>query len=269
VLSGSRSEDGIDGKLVKYEWDFDGDGVYDRATTASETRYAYASPGVRTVRLRDIRPRPPAGSPGVSIEGGRSATSSATVQLRLVWTPGATHALISNDGGFANAVRVPVTEFVPWTLDASGTGPLTKTVYVKFVQVDSNVGSGFQDDILLDRAAPATVLASTSGRATSVTLVSSGGNALLAGTRRLSIALRNGNDTAVVVSARLARGDRTLWRGGTTLPARGSRRLRITLSRTARVFLRHARTVRLSLTVRNADGTTRTVTKTLRVSRTR
>jgi len=43
----------FDGAIVSYEWDFDGDGVYDQSTTSpTVVSYAYAVPGTCTVTLR-------------------------------------------------------------------------------------------------------------------------------------------------------------------------------------------------------------------------
>ena len=41
-----------DGQIVKYEWDFNGDGVFDQTTTASTVSYTYAASGTKSVTVR-------------------------------------------------------------------------------------------------------------------------------------------------------------------------------------------------------------------------
>lgn len=52
--SGSFGADGIE--LATYEWDFEGDGSYDRTTTVPTTTYAYADDfdGLVTIRVTDV-----------------------------------------------------------------------------------------------------------------------------------------------------------------------------------------------------------------------
>ena len=44
----------------------------------------------------------------------------------------ATGLLISNDGGFAGALPMPIAKEVPWRLDSSGPERLPKTVYLRY-----------------------------------------------------------------------------------------------------------------------------------------
>lgn len=41
-----------DGSIVKYEWDFNGDGVFDQTTTAATVSYTYATSGTKSVTVR-------------------------------------------------------------------------------------------------------------------------------------------------------------------------------------------------------------------------
>ncbi len=43
---------GRDAELTRYEWDFDGDGTFDRSTTQSSVRHFFAEPGSYRVTLR-------------------------------------------------------------------------------------------------------------------------------------------------------------------------------------------------------------------------
>jgi len=40
------------GRIAAYEWDFDGDGIFDRSTTEPRTSYTYTTAGTKTVTLR-------------------------------------------------------------------------------------------------------------------------------------------------------------------------------------------------------------------------
>jgi PKD repeat protein len=41
-----------DGTIIKYEWDFDGDGVFDIETTEATTKYQYTTPGIYSMVLQ-------------------------------------------------------------------------------------------------------------------------------------------------------------------------------------------------------------------------
>jgi PKD repeat protein len=105
-LNGSASSP--NGAITKYEWDFDGDGVYDwSSTTAAATSYIYPTVGTykATLRVTDIlgltatasliiRPQPP-GSPTVSASASPNSGSSP---LAVNFTGSAT----SPNGGITN-----------------------------------------------------------------------------------------------------------------------------------------------------------------------
>jgi hypothetical protein len=152
--------------IAKYEWDVDGDGTFevDGGSTPTLTT-TYTTAGVRTVRVRvtsrdggtavseqplDVRPAPPAGAVGISVNSGAQFTKDPDVTLSVVWPPLSSTVTVSNDGGFAGASTFPLAASVPWTLASSGNERLPKTVYARFDQ--SSVT--FQDDIILDQVDP-------------------------------------------------------------------------------------------------------------------
>jgi PKD domain/Bacterial Ig-like domain len=162
--------DDSDGTVVRYEWDLDGDGSFERDTGAdSTTSTTYSTPRdfEVAVRVTDgvgltntstermfVRLRPPDGLPGVSINHGAQFTNDPQVKVDLVWTPFAKDLVISNDGGFRPALGFPVRNRIPWTLRSSGPERLPRTIYVRFTGGDDNGRQTYQDDIILDETAP-------------------------------------------------------------------------------------------------------------------
>ena len=150
--------------VARYEWDLDGDGDFETDTGTTPTvSHTFPDVGNATVRVRatgagtggqDVAVSDVAVGPvGVSVDAGARFTNDPRVTLSLVHPPGATQALISNDGGFAGARTVPVARTIDATLDATGAERLPKTVYVRFL----GPGTGpetYQDDIVLDQTAP-------------------------------------------------------------------------------------------------------------------
>jgi DNA-binding beta-propeller fold protein YncE len=154
------------GQIVSYEWDLDGDGVYELNTgTDPEARTVYREVGALNAGLRVTSDRggtaidrrnisvvvpPPAGPVGVSINNGDTFTRDPDVTVTLRWPRYASMLLISNDGGFVPSAELPVEAEIPWRLDPDGPQRQPKTIYVRF-------GYGpetYQDDIILDRNAP-------------------------------------------------------------------------------------------------------------------
>lgn len=164
------------GTITGYAWDLDGDGSFERDTGGSgSTSTTYAEVGSITASVRvttslgtsavtstslEIRPRPPAGELGVSINNGDTFTNDRNVEITAVWPTLASDMLVSNDGGFAQAAQRGVTETVPWTLQSSGPERLPKTVYVRFRGAPSGDAT-YQDDIILDETAPVVESASS------------------------------------------------------------------------------------------------------------
>jgi hypothetical protein len=70
--------------------------------------------------------------------------------LNVVWPAGAETMLVSNDGGFGSAQRLPVATSVSWTLNTTGSQLAPKTVYLRF---DGSTQT-FSDDIILDTVPP-------------------------------------------------------------------------------------------------------------------
>jgi hypothetical protein len=69
VFNASASRD-IDGRIAKYEWDLNGDGVYETRSTVIRTAgYRYAAPGIVTVKLR------------VTDDRGKTDTATKTVTV--------------------------------------------------------------------------------------------------------------------------------------------------------------------------------------------
>jgi hypothetical protein len=181
VLDASRSADANGGRIVRHEWDLDGDGAFERDTGASPvTTTAYPAPGevAPAVRVTDtvgltavataatsVRRAPPPGFPGVTINGGDRYTNDPDVTLDVVWLPFTTGFVVSNDGGFRSAVELPVAASLPWTLDDTGAEKLPRTIYLRFAGVDG-ARETYQDDIVLDQTAPLLLRAARTGRAT-------------------------------------------------------------------------------------------------------
>jgi hypothetical protein len=189
------SSTGGNGTITRYEWDLDGDGVYetDQATTASFVQAA-SSLGTFTVRVRVTNSLgavavsdpatlqvgecggpefwcakagavpPPAGPIGISINDGAIYTNSSKVTLHLTWPTCTTTALLANDGGFRPSTSVTPVEYTTWTLQSSGPERLPKTVYVRF-NVWPNTSQSFSDDIILDETPPVLASASMVGAA--------------------------------------------------------------------------------------------------------
>ena len=152
--------------VTRFQWDLDGDGQFDTdtgATPTADTSFQHA--GLYTLHVRvtarsgktataavveDVRPAPPAGPVGVSVNGGALYTNDPHVLIHTVWPEFASTVTLSNDGGFAHAENQAVAADIPWTLDSSGPERLPKTVYVRFDEGTQT----FQDDIILDEVPP-------------------------------------------------------------------------------------------------------------------
>jgi len=161
--------------VVRYEWDLDGDGSFERDGGSSATlTTSFAAAGERTVSVKvtapggktavasiniEARLAPPSGEPGVSINDAAQFTNDPNVLLWPVWPAGATAIRVSNDGGFRRAQTLSLGETVAWALDSSGEERLPKTVYVRFSGSGIDETRTYQDDIILDQTAPKIVSA--------------------------------------------------------------------------------------------------------------
>jgi uncharacterized delta-60 repeat protein len=158
--------------IVKYEWDLNGDGVFERDSGANALITAtWITRGFKTILLRitansgatsttsltlEIRSAPPEGDAGISINAGVPFTKSRRVAINVVWPAYATAMKISNDGGFAASTTrtFDLVETMSWDLDDSIQGAFSKIVYVRFLGSTLDSTKTYQDDIILDTNAP-------------------------------------------------------------------------------------------------------------------
>jgi hypothetical protein len=186
TFDGSASS-GASQALVKFEWDLDGDGNFERDTGSTPTTtQTYPSPRVAPVTLRvtdasgatatagaELRVNALTGPSqfGVTINKGAQYTRSPDVTVTANFPPATTSMLFSNDGGFLAPSTFPAQTSTKWKLDSSGPERLPKTIYVRFL-ANLIVSETYQDDIILDETPPvvqsATVDAAASAAAPSV-----------------------------------------------------------------------------------------------------
>jgi Bacterial Ig-like domain len=169
--SGGSNDHGA-GSLVRFEWDLDGDGDFERDTGGvNHTTKTYDETGTVHVQIRvtdeagntathaedlTVAPPPPPGLIGISINHGDRYANDRHVVVNPVWHRGETEIILSNDGGFQNAQTKPLHFNVPWLLEPAGElERLPKTVYARF---DPD-GTIYQDDIVLDETAPTLLVA--------------------------------------------------------------------------------------------------------------
>ncbi|HEX6204856.1 MAG TPA: PQQ-binding-like beta-propeller repeat protein [Solirubrobacterales bacterium] len=159
----------LGGEIIGYRWDLDGDGSFELDTGTTPTAsHVYSNVGDLTVSVEvssnfgtqatasqrvSVRPAPPAGPLGVTINNGAQFTNSPEVTVSLVWPVFASTALLANDGGFRTAGEFPLGAQIPWTLESSGKERLPKTVYVRFAGGTAGRET-YQDDIILDEQKP-------------------------------------------------------------------------------------------------------------------
>ncbi len=156
--------------ITDYQWDLDGNGSFETDSgTSPTTTHSYASPGTVSVGLQvsvatgetatstqDVKVTDPTGVAnqiGVSIDKGAQYTNDPKVTLTIVAPASTTQLLISNDGGFAGALPIPLKGEVDWKLDSSGPERLPKTVYVRFLS-GPFASPNYTDDIILDERPP-------------------------------------------------------------------------------------------------------------------
>lgn len=173
-LDASASHDD-GGPIADYQWDLDGDGVFEIDTgTRPYVSRAFPVAGVvhlavkvtdgvgrTSIAERELRVNDPPGAPrlyGVSIDGGALYTSTPDVTLNLVYPPSTTGVVMSNDGGFLNALALDPSPRMRWQLASTGSERLPKTVYVRFL-AGPFVTDSYSDDIVLDETRPAVTAA--------------------------------------------------------------------------------------------------------------
>lgn len=87
---------------------------------------------------------------GVTVNDDAEATNKRAVTIGISAPSCDTTVTVSNNGSFRDARTFPVAAAIPWTLAASRSERLPKTVYVRFGQSSQT----FTDDIILDETAP-------------------------------------------------------------------------------------------------------------------
>jgi hypothetical protein len=91
---------------------------------------------------------------GATINEGALFTNQTAVTLTISARPGTTQMQVSNDGGFADAQWAPYTSRKAWTITQYGNYVIPRVVYVRYKDLDGNVSSNYQDDIILDVTPP-------------------------------------------------------------------------------------------------------------------
>jgi PKD repeat protein len=82
VLDASASQD-VDGTITRFEWDFDGNGVFDQTTSAASTTTTYTTAGARTAKVRVTDDEGDAGEASTTITINVPETLLVTPTIRL------------------------------------------------------------------------------------------------------------------------------------------------------------------------------------------
>ncbi|HEX8084141.1 MAG TPA: Ig-like domain-containing protein [Solirubrobacteraceae bacterium] len=204
VLDAGGSTDAFAGPIAKYEWDADGDGSFEADTGGSPTLTTSFVTGEHTpgVRITDVvghtatastavsaRPVPLPGFAGVSINGGDRFTNDPDVTVNVIWPPLANGLVLSNDGGFGDAVTFALGGEIPWTLDSSGAERLPRTIYARFLGLAGGRET-YQDDIILDETDPQLLRATAERRSRRRVVVSVRARDNLSGVEAVQVAKR-------------------------------------------------------------------------------
>jgi len=91
---------------------------------------------------------------GVTVNGGALFTNQITVTLTLGAKPYTTQMQVSNDGGFSGTLWEAYNSQTYWTITQYGNYVIPRVVYVRYKDMEGDVSSTFQDDIILDVTAP-------------------------------------------------------------------------------------------------------------------
>ncbi|MEA2661903.1 MAG: hypothetical protein QOH08_1475 [Chloroflexota bacterium] len=156
--------------IARYQWDLDGDGVFERDSgAAATTTRSFDAPAtvVTAVRVTDgvgttatastpLKISNPAGAAsllGISVNSGAQYTRTPDVTLLVKAPTTASSILVSNDGGFLAPATFPIASSIKWKLDSSGPERLPKTVYARFM-LGPIISETYTDDIILDEVPP-------------------------------------------------------------------------------------------------------------------
>ena len=246
AAGGSRDTD-VDGSIVRWEWDLDGNGTFETDTgTEDHASHIYNERGVFAVTVRvtndsgftatksvllDVRPQPPDGEFGVSINDGDVATNDPHVTLSLIWPKFSSTVIVSNDGGFGAAGSTASFDLqpqIPWKLRPAGAKRVPRVVYVRFKGSDFADDQPFTDDIILDKRKPVVDHATLdgSGQHASVALHASDDNSGVAVAE--FYAKRRGKPIDTVrFTSRRHRGERVLNQNVTVSSRRAPRFVRV------------------------------------------
>ncbi len=184
---------GILGKFSsqQYEWDLDGDDVYEVSTGNSPTTmHSFATTGTKSVGVRvsasgvvrtasmsvEVFLQPPHGDVGISLNNGAARTSTRSVTVSVVWPTWATGMRVSNDGGFAtgNTSTLPLTRQFDWELEDAGYGTYGTNVFIRFIGSRVESSRVYFDSIVLDQPEPTTTTTSTTSTTSTTTTVPPG-----------------------------------------------------------------------------------------------
>lgn len=218
VFDGSASTGG-DTAIAKYEWDLNGDGVFERDTgTTATTNTVYDSAqkipvslritnaggasATRTVELTVSTFTGPSQF-GVTINKGAQYTRTPKVVVTANFPATTTSLLLSNDGGFLKPQTFAPAQTINWVLDSSGPERLPKIVYVRFLN-GQLVSETHIDDIILDETPPKVDSASVSPAAGAA----SAGAASIARVKRWKIRVKASDSNSGVSKLQVTRNKR-------------------------------------------------------------
>jgi PKD domain/Bacterial Ig-like domain len=179
TFDGGGSED-PGGRIVRYDWDLDGDGAYEQSDAGPVIAHTYnvkeAGPVAVSLRVTDQARRATSttqvielsstrpGATIVSLAGRADFTRFPKVNLRISPPSGATAMQISNQSGaFGAAVTRPITKAVEivegWDLapfgdPTRGTPTTTAAVYVTFLAGPIPLPGNYSGQIGVDNRAP-------------------------------------------------------------------------------------------------------------------
>jgi len=91
---------------------------------------------------------------GLSINNGALFTNQISVSLSLSAPYTTVEMQVSNDGGFAGAQWEPYEANKNWSITQYGSYVIPRVVYVRFKDVNGDLSTTYQDDIILDVNAP-------------------------------------------------------------------------------------------------------------------